>query len=84
MKVEITPIEIFEVVINGQYIGEFDIESEWNGMIKLRSDKGFIIAIDDRPTLDRLFPVHTPERTDGFEIVKITPSLTEGLVKDGE
>ena len=76
LKIEITPIEKFEVKINGVSIGEFAAESTWEGMVKLRSQKGIIIASDERNIVDKMFNgLFDHDKNACFEVVKISPSL---------
>lgn len=76
LKIEITPIEKFEVKINGESIGEFAAESTWDGMVKLRGQQGIIIASAERNIVDKMFNgLFDNDKKACFEVVKISPSL---------
>ena len=76
LNIEINPIEKFEVKINGKSIGEFERESSWEGMVKLRHKQGVIIASDERSLIDKMFDrALNSERQSSFSVLKITPSL---------
>ena len=69
------------VVIDDIEIGEFSIESKWNGMIRLVNDSGDkIIAIDDRSNnmgfLNIFSTTNTPEEIiDQLTLVIMSSSL---------
>lgn len=76
IEVEIIPVEKFVVKINGNSIGEFEKDSSWEGMVKLKNSKGVIIASDERTLIDKMFDgVLTSEKQSSFTVIKITPTL---------
>lgn len=76
LDIEITPVEKFEVKINGTPVGEFECDSSWEGMVKLKNKDGVIIASDERSLIDKMFSgVITAEKQSSFSVLKITPSL---------
>ena len=76
MEIEITPIEKFEVKVNGKSIGEFNKTSSWEGFVKLESRQGQIIAADERTLIDKMFDgVLNSEKQSSFSVIKITPGL---------
>lgn len=76
LNIEITPVEKFEVKINGKSIGEFEKTSSWEGFVKLQSSQGQIIAADERSMIDKMFDgILNTEKQSSFSVVKITPNL---------
>ena len=76
IDIEIIPIEKFEVKINGKVIGIFDNESSWEGMVKMKNEKGIIIAKDERSLVDKMFNgLLDSEKQSSFSVLKITPGL---------
>lgn len=76
LDIEITPIEKFEVKINGKSIGEFEKKSSWEGFVKLENGQGQIIATDERSIIDKMFDgILSTEKQSSFSVVKITPNL---------
>tara|TARA_R110001599_G_scaffold100770_9_gene258153 strand:+ start:11243 stop:11494 length:252 start_codon:yes stop_codon:yes gene_type:complete len=76
LDIEITPVEKFDVKINGKSIGEFERKSSWEGFVKLQNMHGQIIATDDRSFIDNIFSgIFNTENKSNFSVVKITPSL---------
>jgi len=77
LRVEIKPIEKFEVTINGTSLGEFEKESEWEGLVKIKNADGAIIVSDDRSGISKVFDhILGSEPTEGsFPVVKISAGL---------
>jgi len=76
LEIEILPVEKFEVKIRGKSIGEFERVSSWEGFVKLVSNRGEIIAADERTVIDKMFTgMFSAEKQSSFIVVKITPSL---------
>lgn len=81
MEFEVTPIEFYEVSIDGQKIGRFEKESEWEGFIKLVSPKGQIIAYKGHESpFEHLFKGIFENLGDkgsgsGMQLVAMTPTL---------
>ena len=76
LDIEITPVEKFEIKVNGKIIGEFECESSWEGMVKLKNKDGVIIAGDERSLVDKMFNgILDSEKQPSFSVLKITPSL---------
>lgn len=76
LEIEIIPVEKFEVKIKGKSIGEFEKKTSWEGLVKMQSDKGIIIASDDRNIMEKMFDgLSDAEKQSRFSVVKITPSL---------
>ncbi len=74
--VELTPIERFEVKIGGRSLGEFEKESSWEGLSKLRGSGGHIIIEDSGPTIvENMFKGRLPEEPQKHTVVLITPEL---------
>lgn len=76
MNIEITPVEKYEVKVDGKSIGEFELDSSWEGFVKLKNENGVIIANDERTLIDKMFDgiLRTEEKA-LFSVLKITPSL---------
>ena len=77
LKIVIKPIEKYEVTIAGELVGEFELESSWEGMIKLKGDDGgTIIAEDERSLVTKAFlGVFGKDEENYFNVLKISPSL---------
>lgn len=76
LDIEITPVENFEVKINGTTIGEFKRISSWEGMVKLQNRDGAIIAADERTLIDKAFSnVFNAEKQSSFKVISISPML---------
>lgn len=86
IEIEITPIEMFEVKVNGISAGYFKEESSWEGFIKLSNELGKIIAIDNRTYVDSVFAMlgSQPEKNK-FEVIKMSPDIIpDGALKNNE
>lgn len=78
LDIDIKPIELFEVTVNGNRIGRFAVDSSWEGFVKLRGvDRdGIIIATDDRTLATTLLEdVLGAKSTKKFSIITMSPSL---------
>ena len=77
LEIEIIPVEKFEVKISGKSIGQFEVKSSWEGLVKMEdSDGRVIIASDYRNLVDTMFSdVFGKEKQSSFSVVKISPSL---------
>lgn len=86
IEIEITPIEMFEVKVNGVSAGYFKEESSWEGFIKLSNELGKIIAIDNRTYVDNVFAMlgSQPEKNK-FEVIKMSPDIIpDGALNNNE
>ena len=45
VDVKIVPIQRFKTYVNGKDVGEFEVESTWEGFIKLKGEGGVITGI---------------------------------------
>lgn len=76
MKIDITPIERFEVKVDGRVIGEFTKVSEWEGFAKLRGENGVIIVSDESSFADKLFDgILGHKQESNYKVIKCTPGL---------
>lgn len=75
LKVELTPIERFDVKINGVSIGTFEKESSWEGLTKLKGKDGLVIIEDDNDFITALFKGVFDHSPSEHNVYKITPSL---------
>lgn len=78
LKLEVTPLMKVNVKINGHDLGEFNEESRWQGMVKLSSPRGFIIADDDQNFVGSIFSGmwrESKNETKTLTIFKISPDL---------
>ena len=76
LSIEITPVEKVTMKIEGIAIGEFEVVSKWEGMVKLQNKDGSIIVHDSRNFADKLFQeILSGDKSFKTEIVSVTPSL---------
>ena len=55
VEIKIVPVQRFRTYINGEDSGEFEVESVWEGFMKLRGKNGVIVGIADRDPEDSSF-----------------------------
>lgn len=51
MKIQITPVNKYRVTHEGVDLGEFEFVSAWEGMMKIRNEKGLTIIAEDESFL---------------------------------
>lgn len=47
MKVTVQKKESYSLTINGKLINGFQVESEWNGFVKMKNEAGQTVIVDD-------------------------------------
>jgi hypothetical protein len=73
IKVKLTPVDCFDVEVDGVKIGRFEQESKWCGMLELRNPKrGTIIVSDDSSFIDKMFG---DKSTIHCTAIKMSPDL---------
>ncbi len=78
----IKEVKYFNVVINGHDLGEFKVQSKWEGFVKVVNSKGLIIFYaGDDDLLGFFGGLFSDRSSDDVNIVSITPSL---LPKEGD
>lgn len=82
MKVCLRPIRTVEVFegLSGQSLGIFNIDSEWEGLLKLRSKTGLLIVDGASKFSDIFQSVLVGEENKTFEVVKASPSITAQML----
>ena len=81
-KVTIRPARKYEVLIDGESIGEFTKTSEWNGMVEMKEGTTYIIvSMPDRRFTDMLNAMMgTVEESCEAVVVKASPSIAAMLI----
>ncbi len=83
MELKLTkPNKSFDVEVEGVSFGRFEVESEWEGMIKLigASSSSVIIASEGdegNNLFDKLLSLHGADPCKGYQVLKMTPNLVE-------
>ena len=73
LSVEITPVQVFQVKIQGQLVGDFYAHSTADGKLTLKNDRGSeVVCIDNRNNLDPLSVVTSIDR---FRVIKLSDDL---------
>lgn len=67
-------ITVYEVEIEGKCVGDFRIDSEWEGLKLLKSDSGLII-VDDAATESVFDFLQSHYEYKEVDVIKISPSL---------
>jgi len=76
VKIEVTLIERYDVKINGDSVGEFKKESEWNGMSDLvMGNESIVVDGLEEGIFDNMFKGVTNNKTKKCNVVKISPGL---------
>ena len=77
-EITLKPIRSYEVFFEGKKLGEFKVESEWNGLIKLQGERGVIIASreDELNVLDRILNLDINETV---KLVRVSKEISDKI-----
>lgn len=84
MKVRIRPVQSFEVfdAASGRTLGEFTVDSKWEGMFKLRSSSGHVLIVDRADGISRVFASLLGQDDDEVvDVIKASPSITAQITE---
>jgi hypothetical protein len=80
MKVKVTPVNRYEITINGKTYHDFQKREEWEGMVKFSGPAGVLILSQSRTdfegSIEALFGIKTEhDRPVEMDIIKASPDL---------